>query len=156
RMEAALAERPWVEVRGELRVKCVPEEGEVYVLTESAARVDKERAMRRRALKKYWKRLGELARLKQPERDELLLKLGKAAGEAGAAARLVDTQVSPAGVLTYQLNRDRRRVGRRREGRYLLRTNLTDYDPDALWRYYMQLVFEIRAQEIPAFTAAHD
>jgi hypothetical protein len=30
---------------------------------------------------------------------------------------------------------------RRREGRYLLRTNLTDYDPDALWRYYMQLVF---------------
>lgn len=141
RMESALAERPWVEVRGQLRVKCVPEDGELYVLTESAARVDKERAMRRRALKKYWKRLDELARLKQPERDELLLKLGKAAGEAGAAARLVDTQVSPAGALTYHLNRDRLRVARRREGRYLLRTNLTDYDPDALWRYYMQLVF---------------
>jgi hypothetical protein len=141
RMEAALAERPWVEVRGELRVKCVPEDGELYVLTESAARVDKERAMRRRALKKYWKRLGELARLKQPERDELLLKLGKAAGEAGAAARLVDTQVSPTGALTYHLNRDKLRVARRREGRYLLRTNLADYDPDALWRYYMQLVF---------------
>jgi transposase len=141
RMEAALAERPWVEVRGQLRVKCVPEDGELYVLTESAARVDKERAMRRRTLKKYWKRLAELARLKRPERDELLLKLGKAAGEAGAAARLVDTQVSPAGELTYQLNRDKLRVARRREGRYLLRTNLTDYDPDALWRYYMQLVF---------------
>lgn len=141
RMEAALAERPWVEVRGQLRVKCVPEDGELYVLTESAARVDKERAMRRRALKKYWKRLGELARLKQPERDQLLLKLGKAAGEAGAAARLVDTQVSSAGALTYQLNRNKLRVARRREGRYLLRTNLTDYDPDALWRYYMQLVF---------------
>lgn len=141
RMEAALAERPWVEVRGQLRVKYVPKDGELYVLTESAARVDKERAMRRRALKKYWKRLGELARLKQPERDELLLKLGKAAGEAGAAARLVDTQVSSAGALTYQLNRDKLRVARRREGRYLLRTNLTDYDPDALWQYYMQLVF---------------
>lgn len=141
RMEAALAERPWVEVRGQLRVKCVPEDGELYVLTESAARVDKERAMRRRALKKYWKRLGELARLKQPERDDLLLKLGKAAGEAGAAARLVDTQVSLAGGLTYQLNRHKLRVARRREGRYLLRTNLNDYDPDALWRYYMQLVF---------------
>ena len=141
RMEAALTERPWVEVRGQLRVKCVPEDGEVYVLTESPARVDKERSMRRRALKKYWKRLGELSRLKAPTRDELLLKLGKAAGEAGAAARLVDPTVSPDGVLTYQLNRDRWRIMRRREGRYLLRTNLTDYDPDALWRYYMQLVF---------------
>lgn len=141
RMEAALTERPWVEVRGELRVKCVPEDGEVYVLTESPARVDKERSMRRRALKKYWKRLGELARLKAPTRDELLLKLGKAAGEAGAAARLIDSVVSPEGVLTYQLNRDKLRIVRRREGRYLLRTNLTDYDPDALWRYYMQLVF---------------
>jgi hypothetical protein len=130
-----------VEVRGELRVKCVPEDGEVYVLTESPARVDKERSMRRRALKKYWKRLGELSRLKAPTRDELLLKLGKAAGEAGAAARLIDTVVSPEGGLTYQLNRDKLRIVRRREGRYLLRTNLTDYDPDALWRYYMQLVF---------------
>ena len=141
RMEAALAERPWVEVRGQLRVKSVPEDGEVYVLTESPARVDKERSMRRRALKKYWKRLGELARLKAPRRDELLLKLGKAAGEAGAAARLIDTAVSEAGALTYQLNRDKLRTVRRREGRYLLRTNLADYDPDALWRYYMQLVF---------------
>lgn len=141
RMEAALAQRPWVEVRGELRVKCVPEDGEIYVLTESPARVNKERAMRRRALKKYWKRLGELSRLRTGNRDELLLKLGKASGEAGAAARLIDTTVSPEGMLTYELNRQKLRTVRRREGRYLLRTNLTNYDPDALWRYYMQLVF---------------
>lgn len=141
RMEAALTERPWVEVRAQLRVKSLSEDGEIYVLTESPARVDKERAMRRRALKKYWRRLGELSRLKSPTRDELLLKLGKAAGEAGAAARLVDATVSAEGVLTYRLDRDKLRVVRRREGRYLLRTNLADYDPDALWRYYMQLVF---------------
>ena len=141
RLEAALADRPWVEVRGQLRVKCVPADGEVYVLTESPARVDKERAMRRRLLKKYWKRLGELAQLKKPERDELLLKLGKAKGEAGAAARLVTVKVSAAGTLTYQLDRGKLREVRRREGRYLLRTNLADYDPDVLWRYYMQLVF---------------
>jgi transposase len=141
RLEAALADRPWVAVRGQLRVKCVPEDGEIYVLTESPARVDKERAMRRRALKKYWKRLGELSQLKRPERDELLLKLGKAKGEAGAAARLVTVTVSATGTLTYQLDRGKLREVRRREGRYLLRTNLTDYDPDVLWRYYMQLVF---------------
>jgi transposase len=141
RLEAALAERPWVEVRGQLRVKCVPEDGEIYVLTESPARVDKERAMRRRTLKKYWKRLGELAQMKKTARDELLLKLGKAKGEAGASARLVTVDVSASGALTYQLDRGKLREVRRREGRYLLRTNLSDYDPDALWRYYMQLVF---------------
>jgi transposase len=141
RLEAALADRPWVEVRGQLRVKCVPEDGEAYVLTESPARVDKERAMRRRALKKYWKRLAELAQLKNPTRDELLLKLGKAQGEAGAAARLVTIEVSAAGGLTYQLDRAKLLEVRRREGRYLLRTNLADYEPDDLWRYYMQLVF---------------
>src|ERR1019366_6289654 len=141
RLEAALADRPWVEVRGQLRVKCVPEDGEVYVLTESPARVDKERAMRRRLLKKYWQRLGELSQLKRPERDALLLKLGKAKGEAGAAARLVTVTVSATGALTYQLDRGKLREVRRREGRYLLRTNLADYDPDVLWRYYMQLVF---------------
>ena len=141
RLEAALADRPWVEVRGQLRVKAVPEDGEIYVLTESPARVAKERAMRRRALKKYWQRLGELAQLKDPGRDALLLKLGKAQGEAGASARLVTVVVTATGELTYQLDRAKLREVRRREGRYLLRTNLADYDPDVLWRYYMQLVF---------------
>jgi len=141
RLEAALAERPWVEVRGQLRVKAVPEDGEIYVLTESPARVDKERAMRRRSLKKYWRRLGELASMKNPGRDALLLKLGKAQGEAGASARLVTVAVSTTGELTYQLERKKLREVLRREGRYLLRTNLADYDPDVLWRYYMQLVF---------------
>jgi hypothetical protein len=28
---------------------------------------------------------------------------------------------------------------RRREGRYLLRTNLTTHDPGALWTFYVQL-----------------
>jgi hypothetical protein len=136
RMEAALAERPWVEARGQLRVKRVPEDGEMYVLTESPARVDKERAMRRCALKKYWKRLGELTRLKQPKRDELLLKVGTAAGETGAAAHLVVSEVSPAGILTYHLVRDTRATARGAPpgGPLLLHTNLTDYDPEALWR----------------------
>jgi len=141
RLEAALAERPWVEVRAELRVKCVPEDGEMYVLTESPARVDKERSMRRRLLKKYWKRLGELSRLKKPARDQLLIKLGQAKGAAGASAKLVIVEVSAAGVLTYRLDKYKLREVRRREGRYLLRTNLADYEPEVLWRYYMQLVF---------------
>ena len=37
------------------------------------------------------------------------------------------------------LNRKKLRVVRRREGRYLLRSNLTEHDPAQLWRFYIQL-----------------
>lgn len=141
RFEAELAGLPWREVHAKLRVKLLPCDGEVYVLAQSEARVDKERGMRRRALKKYWRRLGELTRLKnRPTRDELLLKIGRAAAQAGAAAGLVRASVSAGGALTYQLDRDKLRRVRQREGRYLLRTNLAATDPELIWRCYMQLV----------------
>ena len=140
KLEARLTERPWVEVRGRLRVKSLGENGETYVYTESPAPVDKERSMRRRALKKYWKRLGEIAELKAPRRDEVLIKVGQAREQAGrAVARLVEVEVDASGLLTRRLDRDGLRQARRREGRYLLRTNLADAEPDKLWRYYMQL-----------------
>ena len=41
---------------------------------------------------------------------------------------------------TYRLDRDKLRQARRREGRYLLRTNLTESDPAQLWQFYLQLV----------------
>ncbi len=140
KLESRLTERPWVEVRGQLRVKSLDENGETYVYTESPARVHKERSMRRRALKKYWKRLGELAALKTPKRDEVLIKLGQAREQAGrAVARLVEVEVAVDGRLTRRLDLVALRTARRREGRYLLRTNLADTEPDTLWRYYMQL-----------------
>ena len=43
-------------------------------------------------------------------------------------------------MLTYSLNRQKLRIARRREGRYLLRSNLTNQDPAVLWQYYAQLV----------------
>ncbi len=139
RMEAALAERPWQEVRPEMRVKLLPSEGELYVLAESAARTGKERGMRRRQLKAYWKRLGEL-RAQEPPRDTLLKKLGAAQDRAGRiAAGLVEVEVSAAGVLSYRLDREKLRTVRGREGRYLLRTNMTADDPALIWRCYMQL-----------------
>jgi len=41
---------------------------------------------------------------------------------------------------TYCLDREKLRRQRRREGRYLLRTNLTEADPAKLWSLYLQLV----------------
>lgn len=139
RFEAALAERPWQQVRPELRVKLLPSQGELYVLAQSAARTDKERGMRRRKLKSYWKRLGELQR-QAPDRDTLLKKLGAAQDRAGRlAVGLVNVTVSGAGVLQYQLDREKLRTVRQREGRYLLRTNMTAEDPALIWQCYMQL-----------------
>jgi hypothetical protein len=41
---------------------------------------------------------------------------------------------------TYRLDHNKLRTTRRREGRYLLRTYLTEHDPAKLWTYYLQLV----------------
>jgi hypothetical protein len=141
KLEKALAAKPWQEVRPQLRVKLLPQDGEVYVLAESGARTDKERAMRRRKLKIYWQRLHELQR-QTLTRDQLLEKLGAARDRAGrVVAGLVKTTVSAEGRLTFTLDRTRLRTVRQREGRYLLRTNLSADNPELLWRCYMQLVF---------------
>jgi transposase len=141
RLEKELSEKPWQEVRSQLRVKLLPQDGEVYVLAESGARVHKERAMRRRKLKALWQRLGEI-RQQDLTRDERLEKLGAARDRAGrVVAGLVKTTVDAEGKLTFSLDRNKLRSVRRREGRYLLRTNLNADNPELLWRCYMQLVF---------------
>jgi len=69
------------------------------------------------------------------------MKLGAARSKAPSAWRLLDTEVDEkTGALTFSLERKKLRKVRRREGRYLLRTNLTDDDPAKLWQYYVQLV----------------
>src|SRR3984893_1045448 len=99
-----------------------------------------ERAMRRRQLKWLWARLKQLSMMAL-SREELLMKLGAARAHAPAAWRLVVIAVAPAGVtFTYHLDRNRLRRARRREGRYLLRTNLTEDDPAKLWNLYLLLV----------------
>ena len=141
RLEKELAEKPWQQVRPQLRVKLLPQEGEVYVLAQSTARTHKERAMRRRKLETFWQRLHQLQE-QDLTRDELLEKLGAARDRAGrVVARLVKTTVSAQGKLTFTLDRARLRTARNREGRYLLRTNLSADNPERVWHCYRQLVF---------------
>jgi len=140
-LEAALVQRPWQALHPHLRVKLLPQAGELYVLAESAARAHKDRGIRRRRLKTYWQRLHQLQH-QNLSRDARLEKLGAARARAGrVVAGLVKVTVSPAGQLTFALDRAKLRTARRREGRYLLRTNLSADDPELIWRCYMQLVF---------------
>src|SRR5207244_12416569 len=74
-------------------------------------------------------------------RDELLMKLGAAQTKTPAAWRLIVVEVAKDSArFTYRLDRAKLRQVRRREGRYLLRTNLTESDPAKLWQFYLQLV----------------
>src|SRR6266496_3678330 len=89
RLEKKLAEQPWVQAREKVRVKLQPEDNEFFVLVESQDRLKKERAMRQRRLRVYWKRLLEIGAMKKLDRDGLLKKLGAAQAEAGRAKGLV-------------------------------------------------------------------
>jgi hypothetical protein len=140
RLEKHLVDKPWRKAREGVEVKLLEQDDDLYVFAQSADRINKERAMRRRQLKRLWARLKTLADM-EVSREERLMKLGAARAKAPSAWRLVEAKVDKqTGALTYSLDRDKLRKVRRREGRYLLRTNLTDDDPAKLWQYYIQLV----------------
>jgi Transposase DDE domain len=139
KLETSLLDLPWQAVRPGVDVKLLAKDEELYVLAKSRARVDKERAMRQRQLRWLWARLKHLSTMSLT-REALLMKLGAARAKAPAAWRLIDTKVDPqTALLSYALNRKKLRQVRRREGRYLLRTNMGGHDPAALWRFYIQL-----------------
>ena len=140
KLEKSLVGLPWHEVRPGVEVKLLAEDDELYVFAQSRARIDKERAMRKRRLKWLWARLAKLAQM-DLTRESLLMKLGAAKAKARPAWRLLDIKVDPhTAVFTYALNRKKLRQARRHEGRYLLRTNMSGRDPADLWRFYIQLV----------------
>jgi len=140
KFEQALLALPWQAVRAGVEVKLLPQPSELYVLAQSRARIDKERAMRRRKLKWLWARLKQIAGMRLG-REELLMKLGAARAKARVAWRLIDVDVAPdRAAFSFALNRNKLRQARRREGCYLLRTNLCGRDPIQLWQFYIQLV----------------
>ncbi len=165
KMEKDFAQKPWEEVREDIEVKLLrvepgkgpapgredeggpPEQGgELYILARSGGRVAKERSMRRRRLRRLWNRLGEIKKMKRLSRDEFHMKLGAARKDAGRVWSMVEVEPAPADgpatAFTFRLKRDAIRRAHRREGRYILRSNLDDATiaPAQLWQYYIQLV----------------
>lgn len=98
--------------------------------------------MRRKRLRRYIERLKALQG-QSLTRDQLLMKLGAARHDAGRAANLVKISLPKEAATTvsleFSLDRQKLRQVRRREGRYLLRTNLAAHEPDSLWTFYIQL-----------------
>jgi transposase len=146
-LEADLLKLSWQQARPSVRVKLLPKDKELYVFVESQDRLKKERAMRLRKLRELIRRLKQLQQSKKSlTRDALLLAVGQAKEQAGRVFGLVDIRWPQEGesvdnkTFTFRLDRTRYRQWHRREGRYLLRTNLTASDPKVIWEYYLQLV----------------
>jgi transposase len=149
KLEAELIGRPWEQVRPGVEVKLLAHEGELYVQAQSQDRISKERAMRRRKLRKLWNRLCELQKMKLTAKA-LLIKIGEAKKEAGRVFGLIELKLpnpskskkkkpktKPS--FSFRINRAKLRDTYRREGRYLLRSNLSEQAPATLWEYYTQL-----------------
>ena len=96
RLEKHLVAQPWQEARPGVQVKLLAQQGELYVLAQSRDRVAKERAIRRRQLKRLWARLKQLSTMQSDARGT--------ADEARRRARSVPQRLAP--------GRDR---GRRRQ-----------------------------------------
>jgi transposase len=165
KLERALLCLPWAAVRPGVAVKLLAQDEELYVFAQSRDRIHKERAMRRRQLGALVKRLQQLQTM-QLKRTALLMKLGEAKARYRAAWRLIEITIaqppgapaiaeggasgihtepeSPTANFSWRLDRNKLRQVRRREGRYLLRTNLCGREPAQLWQFYIQLT-EIEA-----------
>jgi transposase len=147
KLEKNLASKTWEQVKDDVHVKLLKQKDELYILARSLPRRAKERAMRQKKLKAYWKRLHELQTRETITRDQLLLAIGAAKQKAGRNAyRLVILHLpstkDPVDPSTFRIELDRKKLKttRRHEGQYLLRSNLTGEDPAELWRNYINLV----------------
>ena len=144
KMENKFFDISWKKARESVDVKLLAEDGEIYILARSSDRINKERSIRKRKLKKLWEQLNKMHKQKLT-RDQLLLKLGSAKKDAGRVYSLakinlpkVNQEVTKK-TFTFFLDKKRLRILRKREGHYLLRSNLKEEKPEILWEYYLRL-----------------
>ena len=153
RLAPQLAEaRDWQQVRDGVEAKlCTGPDGEeTFLLVRSAERQNKERAMHARFCQRIEVALerlkGRLARARKPiDRAATERQIGRLLGRNTRAAaryaiRLIDQPALLAGYrLDWSTRPDWDDWARHSEGCYVLRTNVTDWTPQALWQTYIQL-----------------
>lgn len=137
------SELSWKKARESVEVKLLRHNDEIYILAKSEKRFLKESGIRKRKFVKLWNRLKELQN-QDITRDELLMKIGAAKKEAGRVSGLIDINVPESDgsgkvAFTFSVNKEKIKDVRQREGRYLLRSNLTSERPENLWESYVLL-----------------
>jgi transposase len=153
RFEQYLIDKDWHEVQAGVEVKLVPgpDGNETFILARSADRRKKEKAMHDRFLERMETGLTKLQAAAESGRlkdsavaHQRLGRLKERYWRAGSAFNVRITAIpKPTGKarLSITWTRNQRWSDWRvlSEGCYLLRTNLTDVDPAALWKRYIQL-----------------
>ena len=153
RFERQLLERDgWAEVVPGVEVKMIAHPdgagAEQFVLCRSAARKEKEAAMLRGQFDRLLAKLEQIDRSlrKHPGRDAGAIerRVGRWLGRYTGAEPMVEVAVLRDGRgraigLDIRGHRERLDWASRAHGAYLLRTNCTETDPGAFWKWYMQL-----------------
>jgi transposase len=146
------SERDWQKVRDGIEVKVCPgtDGAETFLLCRSAERREKEKAMHERFSTRIEAALQSLARrierAKQPvDRSQIERQIGRLLGRNSRAASRFRVTVredpsKPARCrLEYRTSASWEKTARASEGCYLLRTNVTDWTPETMWKTYIQL-----------------
>jgi len=140
-----LIKEDWSQVEGhpQIQLKLISRDQELYVLTRSLERAEKERAIRLRALhglRKDLAKLSKTVRSGRLRRRELIYKrLGRLEERWPTAwPYLKEVELSESN-LVWKWDRKKLRSAWLHQGAYLLRTNLIDRNPQMLWRQYIQL-----------------
>jgi transposase len=135
---------PWIKVRDSVEVKLFKEQEELYVVARSDGRQQKEMAIRRKKLARLLWTLRGMR--KETQRDRLLMRWGAAKAKAGRAAAMVEVRVPgreeevSAATFCFALRKEKLKEAELYDGHYLLRSNLSDKEPEWLWQLYMLLV----------------
>jgi transposase len=149
RYEKQLAQKDWAVVHEGLEVKlCADPDGgtETFILCRSADRRHKEKAMHERFEKRIEEGLTSLARMADKRSMtpvQLAQRVGRLLGQNTRAAGLFKTGVTADArgnaTLTWEKVESWRSWSDLSEGCYLLRSNVSDWTAQDLWRAYMQL-----------------
>jgi transposase len=149
KFEQQLLEEDWTTIRDGLEVKLCPtpdSDDEVFILCRSADRREKEKAMHERFEKRIEDGLTRMAngcQLRKQDPSVVERRIGKLLGRNTRAAGMFDVKVTgtkkTGARVTWAKRPEWREWASLSEGCYLLRTNVTDWEPDDLWRAYIQL-----------------
>jgi len=142
--EQHLSFTDWTRASSEVEVKLCPDSEEIYVLCRSTGRVEKEHAMRRRALRAFVRDLIKLrrqvARGALCEARTIERRMAWLEERHRPMRRFLRRYELREGRVEWEWDRDKWRASVARDGAYLLRAHWPGQsDPAALWAAYIQL-----------------
>ena len=147
--ERELLAEDWRQIREGLEVKLCPSpegEDEVYILCRSRDRREKEAAMHQRfeqRIEKELQRIQASCEKRKWKKEVIDRRVGRVLGNNSRAAGLFEVEVAEESngraTITWQKKEAWREWATLSEGCYLLRSNVTEWSSEDLWKAYIQL-----------------